>query len=863
MLKQEQIQECQSKFNLSYHVNFAHICQQLVGFENKDVLEVGGSLPPDFVFDYLGVKSWTGIETPDYEKSLEETGGITHTGTIIKDIKNISNCKFNNQPEGKYNFYLENIEDLPEEYYNQYDLIFSIATFEHIHKLPLALDKMFLALKPGGKLFSMFAPIWSAYDGHHLPNLVDKQGKKFHFGDSPIPPWGHLLMSPPEMYSYLCQFTDKETANLMVYYIYHSPHINRLFTEDYLAYINQSSFITDKIDLIFTHPIDLEIKSKLEHFYPGRKYFQNNGILLICGKQEEKNLLQSDQQQPDNIKKEIDIMDNSNLSASSKLICIDLGCGTHKAEGFIGVDVVAADGVDVIANLNGYFPFPDNSVDFLKAHDIIEHLPDRIHTMNEIWRILKPDGIVDISVPSTDGRGAFQDPTHVSFWNINSFMYYCQEFPPYLAGCQSHYGFKGQFSIVSIDQKNSGNQVIHVHAVLKAIKSEENNYPLNLRNINLIIFPDWSQSMEVIFEQLVNLCQAIIDHPNNSDIALLIDIQNTNLEDANFLLADVLLNLCYQGNMETDDDKLPQFNLFKTNSPQEYKGLLPILHSRIILESENKKFINQIGLEQIPAYTLDELNTKCIHISKDQSLISQQVENVNNIPFHNVIVRPNPGDDNPLWQYFCNNQKRLIYKWHHYFDIYHNHFSRFRGLPIKVLEIGVAHGGSLQMWKSYFGEQAYIYGIDIDPRCKQLEEERVEIFSGSQTDRDFLQYVRNTIGTVDIIIDDGGHTMEQQICSFEELYPAVQERGIYLVEDLHTSYWSGYGGGYKKEGTFIEYAKNFIDQLNAWHSQDHGLTPSYLTKTCTGLHFYDSVLVIEKYPNHYKPKTSMTGKFSF
>jgi ubiquinone/menaquinone biosynthesis C-methylase UbiE len=111
---------------------------------------------------------------------------------------------------------------------------------------------------------------------------------------------------------------------------------------------------------------------------------------VIAGKQEEKNLLQLDQQQLDNRKEEIDIMDNSNLSASSKLICIDLGCGTHKAEGFIGVDVVAADGVDVIANLNGYFPFPDNSVDFLKAHDIIEHLPDRIHTMNEIWRILWP-----------------------------------------------------------------------------------------------------------------------------------------------------------------------------------------------------------------------------------------------------------------------------------------------------------------------------------------------------------------------------------------------------------------------------------------------------------------------------------------
>ncbi|MFM6265385.1 MAG: methyltransferase domain-containing protein, partial [Dolichospermum sp.] len=109
--------------------------------------------------------------------------------------------------------------------------------------------------------------------------------------------------------------------------------------------------------------------------------------------------------------------------------------------------------------------FPDHSVDFIKAYDIIEHLPNRIHTMNEIWRILKPGGIVDISVPSTDGRGAFQDPTHVSFWNINSFMYYCQEFPPYLAGCQSHYGFKGEFSIVNIEEVHSPNQVIHVHAV--------------------------------------------------------------------------------------------------------------------------------------------------------------------------------------------------------------------------------------------------------------------------------------------------------------------------------------------------------------------------------------------------------------
>lgn len=610
MLTQEQIQECQVKFNLSYHVNFAHICQELVGFENKDVLEVGGSLPHDFVFDYLGVKSWTGIETPDYEKSLEEIGGITHTGTIIKDIQNTWDYKFKNKQQGTYNFYLENIEDLSEEYYNQYDLIFSIATFEHIHKLPLALDKMFLALKPGGKLFSMFSPIWSAYDGHHLPDMVDKQGKKFHFGESPIPPWGHLLMSPPEMYSHLCQFTDKETANLMIYYIYHSPHINRLFTEDYLGYINQSSFVAEKIDLIFTNPIDLQTKIRLEQLYPGRKYFENNGILLIASRAENKNTNNAEKQVINNIKKEkTEDMDISNLSSSSKHkpIYIDLGCGTHKAEGFIGVDVVAADSVDVIANLNARFPFPYNSVDFIKAHDVIEHLPDRIHTMNEIWRILKPGGIVDISVPSTDGRGAFQDPTHVSFWNINSFMYYCQEFPPYLAGCQSHYGFKGEFSIVTIDEQHSGNQVIHVHAVLKAIKSEEDSYSINLRNVNLIIIPNWNQPTEIVYEQLVNVCQAIIEHPKSREITLLIDIKNTDPEESRFLLADVLLNLFYDESTENNEDNSPEFNLLNIGSPEEYKGLLPVLHSRIILDTDSKDFIHQIGLEKLPSLTLEEL----------------------------------------------------------------------------------------------------------------------------------------------------------------------------------------------------------------------------------------------------------------
>lgn len=149
------------------------------------------------------------------------------------------------------------------------------------------------------------------------------------------------------------------------------------------------------------------------------------------------------------------------------------------------------------------------------------------------------------------------------------------------------------------------------------------------------------------------------------------------------------------------------------------------------------------------------------------------------------------------------------------------------------------------MWRDYFGKKAKIYGIDINPDCKKFEEEGVEIFIGSQEDRNFLQKVKRSIPKIDILIDDGGHTMKQQIVTFEELYSHVKEDGIYFIEDLHTSYWLSYGGGHKRSGTFIEYSKNFIDYINAWHSHQNSLRTSEFTKSAFGLHYYDSILVIE------------------
>jgi 23S rRNA U2552 (ribose-2'-O)-methylase RlmE/FtsJ len=201
---------------------------------------------------------------------------------------------------------------------------------------------------------------------------------------------------------------------------------------------------------------------------------------------------------------------------------------------------------------------------------------------------------------------------------------------------------------------------------------------------------------------------------------------------------------------------------------------------------------------------------------------------------------------NDLEKYFNNNSGNLIHKWKHYFDIYDTYFKKFRNKNITILEIGVYHGGSLQMWKDYFGPNAKIYGVDINPNCKELEDDQIKIFIGSQEDRKFLRNLVKVIPRIDILIDDGGHTMKQQIAAFEELYSHVDDNGIYLCEDLHTSYWKNYGGKYRGKNSFIEYSKNFIDYLNAWHSESNKLRVTDFTKTTYALHYYDSILVIEK-----------------
>lgn len=217
------------------------------------------------------------------------------------------------------------------------------------------------------------------------------------------------------------------------------------------------------------------------------------------------------------------------------------------------------------------------------------------------------------------------------------------------------------------------------------------------------------------------------------------------------------------------------------------------------------------------------------------------------------------GSPPPLRTIFERNEGRLIYKCEHYFDVYERHFSTFRGRSPRILEIGVFHGGSLDMWGSYFGRGTHLVGIDIDQRCADLARRNIHIRNGDQSDRDFLRRVVAEDGPFDVIIEDGSHLPEHQIIAFEELWSAVKPGGVMLVEDLCTNYWPEYGGERGADGMFMEYIKPLVDDLNALNSRSDDFTPTDFTPTCTGMHVYDSMVVFDL-GTHEPLATRLSGR---
>ncbi len=235
-------------------------------------------------------------------------------------------------------------------------------------------------------------------------------------------------------------------------------------------------------------------------------------------------------------------------------------------------------------------------------------------------------------------------------------------------------------------------------------------------------------------------------------------------------------------------------------------------------------------------------------------------------------VDPALGDPltGPVSKLFRQPEVGLSAKWNHYFHVYDRFLGPHAGRDLRVLEIGIGRGGSLDMWRRFFGPGAVIVGIDIRPATAAFERENVHVRIGSQTDTDFLAAVVDEFGPFDVILDDGGHLVSQQIVSFGALYPTLAlDPGLYIVEDLHSNYWPEL---IDERPTFIELMHELVHELHEPYSQvtsafstlftgaetdDRRLAdgpldagPQVVTSTFAAwtraISFFDSMVVIEK-----------------
>lgn len=169
-----------------------------------------------------------------------------------------------------------------------------------------------------------------------------------------------------------------------------------------------------------------------------------------------------------------------------------------------------------------------------------------------------------------------------------------------------------------------------------------------------------------------------------------------------------------------------------------------------------------------------------------------------------------PPDANPLRTFFDQRTSGPgIWKWLHYFDIYHRHLAPFRGRTVNMVEIGVYSGGSLDMWLDYFGDRATIHGVDIAPECRQYASDRVKISIGDQADPGFWRHFKQNVPRLDVVIDDGGHEPRQQMVTLQELLPHLSPGGVYICEDIHGS-----------TNRFAEFTYGLADQLNSFDPTD-------------------------------------------
>jgi hypothetical protein len=197
-------------------------------------------------------------------------------------------------------------------------------------------------------------------------------------------------------------------------------------------------------------------------------------------------------------------------------------------------------------------------------------------------------------------------------------------------------------------------------------------------------------------------------------------------------------------------------------------------------------------------------------------------------------------------------------KWEKYFPVYEKIFSKYKNKKITFVEIGVFNGGSLDMWKNYFGENSKIIGIDLNEDCKKFENKKknIHVHIGNQSDVKFWDNFFLKVGNVDITLDDGGHTNLDQIITTSKVVENINDGGVMVIEDTHTSYIDEYNSSNKF--SFINFSKKLIDDLNTNIDLDLNIKFNFsLKRYIYSIEFYESIVCL----NIDKSKTLKNHKF--
>ncbi len=205
-----------------------------------------------------------------------------------------------------------------------------------------------------------------------------------------------------------------------------------------------------------------------------------------------------------------------------------------------------------------------------------------------------------------------------------------------------------------------------------------------------------------------------------------------------------------------------------------------------------------------------------------------------------------PREPNPLETWFdAHTEGAGVWKWRHYFEVYHRHLQKYRGQSPVILEIGVYSGGSLEMWPAYFGEGTRVIGVDIEPACRTYERPGVQVLIGDQGDPAFWRDALEWIPAPDIVIDDGSHEPAHQRVTLEAILPALRPGGVYVCEDVHG-----------RRNDFAAFACGLADELHAARPEEgadsrerrSARPTSPFQRDVQSVHFYPFVVVVERQP---------------